>query len=267
MASGMNHPGDGTEGSDRSSGEWRKSGTGRLIQVLELMAQHKRDGRARTLCVTTAEIVGVSGASIALVSSGGVFTCLCASTDVSSRLMEFEFTGGEGPCVDVCGTNSSVDVPDLRDIDESLWPIYGPLAESVGARAVFGFPARIGAVRLGAVCLYNENAGPLTEVQTSDAYLMASVVSRAILAMQSGAPPDVIASELEQEATLDFAVHQAAGMVAVQGSMSIGDALSTLRAHAFATGSTSSALAIRIVAREASFDAATGGWKEGESPI
>jgi len=191
---------------------------------------------------------------------------MCASNDVSSKLIEIEVTVGEGPCVDVCGSNSSVDVPDVLAIPGSHWLAYGPLAASAGANAIFGFPVRIGAVRLGALCFHNERAGQLTDVQRSDAYLMASVVSRAILAMQSGAPPDMIAAELEQEATFDFAVHQAAGMVAVQGSMSIGDALSTLRAHAFSTNATSSALARRVVARETRFDPAAREWMDGAIP-
>ncbi len=257
----------GSQGHGGTSEESRRNGTERLIQVLELMAKWKRDGREpHTLCATAAEIVGVRGASIALLSSRGGFTCLCASSDMSTKLIEIEMTIGEGPCVDVCGTNRSVDVPDLHAVDGSRWIAYARLAASVGARAVFGFPIRIGAVRLGAMCLHHDRVGALTDVQTSDAYLMASVVSRAILAMQSGAPLEMIAAELEQEAAFDFSVHQAAGMVAVQGSMSIGDALSTLRAHAFATNAPSSALARRVIARETHFDPHTREWKDLASP-
>jgi hypothetical protein len=247
---------------DGSSGEWRKTGAERLIQILELMTQG-RNGRApRTLCATAAEIVGVSGAGIALVSSGGTFTRLCTSNDVSAKLMEIELTVGEGPCLDVCATNGSLSVPNLLSYEDPHWLAFAPLAGSSGARAVFGFPIRIGAARLGALSLYRDRSGSLTDVQTSDAYLMASVASRAILSMQSGAPPEMIATELEHEATFDFAIHQAAGMVAVQGSMSIGDALATLRAHAFSTSATPSALARRIVARDTFFDPVTRDWRE-----
>lgn len=264
----MSHLGSGgPHGRGGSPDESHKTGTERLIQILELMAQWKRDGREpNTLCATAAEIIGVKGASIVLVSSGGSFTCLCASSVISTKLIEIELMVGEGPCVDVCGTNSSVDVPDLLAIQGARWLAYARLAASAGARAVFGFPIRIGAFRLGALCLHHDRPGTLTDVQTSDAHLMASVVSRAVLAMQSGAPPDMIAAELEQEATLDFAVHQAAGMVAVQGSMSIGDALSTLRAHAFATNAPTSVVARRVIARETHLDPITREWKEVPTP-
>jgi acyl-CoA hydrolase len=81
--------------------------------------------------------------------------------------------------------------------------------------------------------------------------------------MQAGAPQDVIADELVREATFDFAVHQAAGMVSVQASMSVGDALVALRAHAFTTDRTSSELALRVVARDLRFDPETREWREG----
>ena len=38
---------------------------------------------------------------------------------------------------------------------------------------------------------------------------MASVIGRAILAMQAGASGGALAAELEREATFDFAIHQA----------------------------------------------------------
>lgn len=254
----------GASFSGRAEGDKARTGTERLLQILELMAKPPVGGRQpRTLCATAAEIVGVSGAGVALSSSEGGLTRLCSSDDVSTTLLDLELTLGEGPSLDVCTTNAVVDVPDLLGIARSRWLRYAPLARSAGASAVFGFPVGIGAVRLGALCLYSDRAGALTDVQTSDAHVMATVLSRAILALQAGAPRDMIARELEQEATFDFAVHQAAGMVAVQGSMSIRDALSTLRAHAFGTGATTSALARRVVARQVAFEPATGEWHEG----
>jgi hypothetical protein len=100
---------------------------------------------------------------------------------------------------------------------------------------VFGFPLCIGAICLGALSLYRDRPAPLTDVQASDAYLMASIAARAALAMQAGAPRDMISDELAREARFDFAVQQAAVMVSIQGSISVGNALVALRAHAFTT--------------------------------
>ena len=235
----------------------------RLIAILTLLDKRKRSGREEgRLCAVAAEVTEQSGAGIALLSEGGELTSLCASNKVAQRLMDLEITVGEGPCVDASRSFGAIEEVELLSSASSRWLAYSSSAGSAGARAVFGFPLCIGAICLGALSLYRDRPGPLTDAQASDAYLMASVVARAVLAMQAGAPRDMIADELVREATFDFAVHQAAGMVSVQGTMSVGDALVALRAHAFTTDCTSSALALRIVARDICLDPETREWRD-----
>jgi hypothetical protein len=239
----------------------------RLIAILTLLSERTVPGQqGGRLCGVAAEVTEMSGAGIALLSNGEELTSLCTSNEIAHALMDIELTVGEGPCVDASRSSGTVEEVELLSSMSSRWLGYAPSAGATGARAVFGFPIRIGAIRLGALSLFRDRAGPLSESQTSDAHLMAVVIGRAVLAMQAGTPQDMIAGELEREATFDFAVHQAAGMVAVQGSMSVGNALVALRAHAFSTGSTSAALAARIVAREIRYDPATGEWPESEVP-
>ena len=77
--------------------------------------------------------------------------------------------------------------------------------------------------------------GKLTEIQCVDGNLLASVVARSLLALQAGAPAGTLSVALQREAMFDFSLHQVAGMVAVQGSMTVADALVALRLRAFAT--------------------------------
>jgi hypothetical protein len=63
--------------------------------------------------------------------------------------------------------------------------------------------------------------------------VVADVSARSILAMQAGAPPAVLAAELAAGADMMLVVHQAAGMVAAQLDVGVGEALVRLRAHAF----------------------------------
>src|SRR5947209_3172023 len=88
--------------------------------------------------------------------------------------------------------------------------ILGVLA---GARAVYGFPLTIGAVRLGALNLYRDEPGDLDGDEYADALSMASVAAGAVLVLQADAPPGQLAAALEAEADLHQVVHQAAGMV------------------------------------------------------
>ena len=91
---------------------------------------------------------------------------------------------------------------------------------------------------------------------------MASVVGRGIVALQAGAQPDSLSEELQSEATFDFSVHQAAGMVAVQASISIASALIALRMHAFSASESLSKISSRVVARRLRFDETRQDWIE-----
>ena len=65
---------------------------------------------------------------------------------------ELQYTLGEGPCVDAYQRTAWWPSP----IWPSRWPAVArvqPPALQAGVRAVFGFPLRVGAVRLGALNL------------------------------------------------------------------------------------------------------------------
>jgi hypothetical protein len=234
-----------------------------LIDIYEELARHDQPGSdSPSLCVVAAEFVGVSGAGIAIVPTGGGMTGFCTSNSIAKELMDLEVSLGEGPSVDACSSEGVIAEPDLLAPPSHGWVSYAPLARAAGARSVFSVPVRIGAIRLGALSLFDRSAGSLSEAQSSDAHLMASVVGRAVLALQAGAQPDSIADELVRRGSFDFTVHQAAGMVAVQGAMPVGEALARLRAHAFAIAVTAPTLAGRVIYREVLFDPLEREWRE-----
>jgi hypothetical protein len=236
--------------------------TQRLVAIFELLAQHERTGPAAgMLCSVAAEITGLTGAGIALVSSGEQLTSMCASNAVADDLMDLEMTVGSGPCVDACSSDVAVREERLERSSNPRWLAYTNGAVALGAGAVFAFPVRIGAVQLGAMALYRDREGALTESQESDAYLMAAVIARAVLALQARALKGSLATGLEREGTFDFQVHQAAGMIAVQASMTLGDALVALRSHAYALTTPLSDTAARVVARELWYDRELDTWR------
>lgn len=235
----------------------------RLADIFSLMERYERDSEpALTLCRVATEITDLHGAFISLTSSEDEMTGLCASDDVAQSLMDLEITVGEGPGTDVIRSGAAVSETDLLSSSARQWPIYSSGAVDLGARAVFGYPVRVGAVRFGALSLYRSSSGPLSAAQASDGYLMASVVARSVLWMQAGASPGELLDEFRGGATLDFRVHQAAGMLAVQGSMPVKDALVALRSHAFSSNTELSDLAELVVTRRVRFDPLTSEWIE-----
>ena len=148
--------------------------------------------------------------------------------------------------------------PNLAYPATSRWPAFGPPAVEAGVRAVFGFPLQVGAVRLGALNLYSDRPGPLSEERYADALVMADVAAQALLVMQANAPPGQLAVELEACSDFQTVVHQASGMVAAQLDISVGQAIIRLRAYAFGNDWPLPQVAEAVVARDLRFDASTG---------
>ncbi len=237
----------------------------RYLQILEqLQALQSGDPGKSKLCAVAANVTGLDGAAVALISSGNDVLEFCATSALSSRLLDIEAAVGQGPCLIAWRNGEAVMEPELGHEISPLWTLYAPLANAEGVRAVFAFAVEIGAVRLGALLLYRFEPGPLSSLQLSDGFLLASMIARAVLALQSGASDSLLSGALEHSATFDFVIQQAAGMVAVQGTMSVHEALVLIRAHGFGVGSSSSQLARYIVAGEIAYDGTTGEWVSHE---
>jgi GAF domain-containing protein len=183
---------------------------------------------------------------------------VCTTNDVSALIEDLQYALGEGPCVDAYQQDRPVLEPDLAHPLTPQWLAFTGPALEAGVRAIFGFPLQVGAVRLGALNLYRDQPGPLTDDQHADALVMADVAAQAILVLQANAPAGKLAAELEAGADLHYVVHQASGMVAAQLDVSVGHALIRLRAYAFGNDQSLTEVAQDVVARRLRFDARTG---------
>lgn len=227
----------------------------RRVRILDLLVgDGDRPLAGPRICEVGARVTGMTGAGIMLMSADVAQGSLCTSDPVSAVLEDLQYMLGEGPCIDACQDDRPVAEPDLARPDVHRWIAFSSPAVEAGARAVFGFPLRVGAVGLGALNLYRDRPGPLTDEQHADALVMADIAAQSILVLQANAPPGVLAVELEAGADLHHLVHQASGMVAVQLGVGVGLALVRLRAHAFATGASLTEVARQVVGRTLRLD-------------
>jgi len=232
------------------------------MAIFELMAHHERtDGERGVLCLVAADVLQLSGAAIGLVPEGQRLTSFCSNMHVAQSLMDLEITLGEGPCTDAAALDEVVEEGDLRSSLNPRWTTYVPSALELGARAVFAFPLHIGVIRMGALSCFRDEPGELTVAQSTDGHLMASVIARSLLALQAGAPYGVLSQSLQREAMFDFSLHQAAGMVAVQGAMTTSDALIVLRARAFAIDSQLADVAVSVITRRMRYEPTDQSWQ------
>lgn len=212
--------------------------------------------------------LSVTGAGIVLIGEDHLPRASVWCTDGLSALLEqLEYTLGEGPCVDAHRLERPVLAPELGDATVSIWPGFTSSAVAAGARAVFAFPLPTGEVQLGALCLYANRPGALSDDQHAKALAVANASATSVLSYQRRAAPHVLAAELEEGSDFHAVVHQAAGMVSVQMGSTVATAHVQLRAHAFAEGRLLTDLCADVVDRALCFDpCGTTSRREGPVP-
>lgn len=231
----------------------------RRLRILGMLAAPSTAGlETRRLCEVCAEVTGVSGAGIMVISGDLPRGSICATDEVSTLVEHLQFELGEGPCVDASRQDRAVLEPDLAEPVTPRWLAFSGPALDAGVRAIFGFPMRVGAVRLGALNLYCDQPGSLSDDQYADALAVADIAAQAVVAMQADAEPGRLAQELEAGGDFQYVVHQASGMVSAQLDISVGQALIRLRAYAFGNGRSLTAVAEDVVGLRLRFDDRSG---------
>jgi GAF domain-containing protein len=227
----------------------------RLLRILgQLSSGATREPEPARLCEVCADVSLMTGAGIMLMTGDVQQGSVCSSNDVSALIEELQYTLGEGPCVDAYRQDRPVLEPDLARQSTSRWLAFAPPAVAAGARAVFGFPLQVGGIRVGALNLYRDKPGPISEEQFADSLVLAGLSAQAVLTMQAHASPGTLAAELEEGADFRFVVHQASGMVAVQLGVGVGEALVRLRAYAFGHDRLLAEVSEAVVARRLRLD-------------
>jgi len=181
-----------------------------------------------------ADQLPVSGAGLAFMSTRGHGGTVAASDDAAAELEDLQFTLGEGPCLDASRTGRPVLVPDLVGSGPRRWPAFTDEAQAAGVRAVFALPLRVGAIRVGVLDLYRDAAGGLSSDALREALAFADAATTLLLHLQAGGegaglPLDTVPG-LDDRAE----VHQATGIVSVHAGVGLDEALTLLRARAYA---------------------------------
>ncbi|MEO8693731.1 MAG: GAF and ANTAR domain-containing protein [Acidimicrobiales bacterium] len=201
-----------------------------------------------SLCSVCVNVLVVAGVGITIMG-GTKAGPVCVSDERMAALEDLQFTLGEGPCQDAFRDSAPVMVPRLDDVAFARWPAFVTEARDSGVEAVFAYPLIAGRSKVGVITLYQDRTGDLTPDQRDDTEALADILSATILGMQAAAPPGMLAAELDEAVSHRAEVHQASGMAAIQLQIPITEALTALRAYAFAHGQSVADVAADIVAR------------------
>lgn len=249
---------------------WPLSCSGRnLVRAMESSRRFRADfesaiagasdpiSSADLLCQACVDLLGVDGAAISFVHDGVSQGTFGSSGEASRRWDEFQFTFGEGPCLDAVREGRPVIVGDLRDAEEVRWPAFSGAMLGDGVRGVFAFPVNIATTRVGALDLFRRTAGDLEDEIWDGAKWASRLASLPLLEIMSA---DVDWGTIGEgggwsqlESLERIAVYQATGMVQVQLGVDAVEALIRIRGYAFAHEKSISDVAWAIVERHLSF--------------
>lgn len=214
---------------------------------------------ADQLCHACVELLHVDGAAISVMHDGSTRGTFGSSGELSRRLDEYQFTFGEGPCLDAASQGRAVLVPDIAQQTEHRWPAFAAATLDAGVHAVFALPVSIAATPVGVLDLFRSAPGPLSEEGLAGGLLAAELAALPLLNLMTADVDWADAGEgsygWSQLASLErVEVYQATGMIMEQLDIGAADALIRLRAHAFAAGLTASEVAWAIVDRRLSLN-------------
>jgi hypothetical protein len=212
---------------------------------------------AAGLCAPFVTALHVSGVSISVFDANGNQSTICSSNRIAARGEALQFELGEGPHWEALGTNAPVLCPDLAAEGSAKWPMFGRAALEIGMAAVYAFPMKMGAVRVGVVDMYSAIPRHLDDHQIALAASMANRTAAPAARYATNAANSSLMSEHELAPALRREVHQATGMVQAQLDVNATEAFARLRAHAYTSGRSIGDVARDVVGRHLDFSTFT----------
>jgi hypothetical protein len=181
-----------------------------------------------------ARALPVSGVGLALMTERGPAGTVAATDGPALELEDLQYTLGEGPCVDASRSGRPVLQPDLAATAPQRWPAFAGGALAAGVAAVFAFPLRVGAIRVGVLDLYRATPGTLDVKQLREALSFADAATLLLLYLQTRTGSTELGPEALTVLDDRGEVHQATGVVSVQADVGLAEAVALLRARAYA---------------------------------
>lgn len=201
-----------------------------------------------TLASTCVDVLDATAAGILLVGPSGTLQVV-ASSEERMRLLElFELQNEQGPCTDCYRSGQPVHEPDLRLTQR--WPMFTARALEEGFASVDAIPLRLRDTHLGALNLFNEAPGGLSDHDRKTAQALADVAAIGLLQERAARESQLLTEQLQHALNGRVTIEQAKGILAEQGELSVGDAFARLRDHARATSTTTDKVAEQVIRRE-----------------
>jgi hypothetical protein len=202
----------------------------------------------QTLVERSALLFDAADAGIILADASGELEVI-ASTSERTHLIELmQLRVGKGPCVEAYVSGKVVSVPDVAAAADR-WPEFAARAAELGYAAVHSTPLRLRTVPIGALNLFRERAGELSEQDVTASQAMADVATIGILQERAFREADLTQRQLRHALESRVTIEQAKGVVAHTRGVDMDEAFRLIRSHARNNGELLDSVARAIVDR------------------
>lgn len=226
-----------------------------------------------SLCHDCVTDLDASAGVVSLMTRAGYHAAAHATDARARHLDEEQFTLGEGPTLDAFDRASEVLALDLRaDPWPTRWPLFVPAAARLSIRAALSFPLLAGARSVGVMTVYGSDVVRIDAQRLGRAKTTAEQVTMTLLTGQQdsddaeGLADDEVGrtpptsgqdGDGDGEGVVIYyraEIYQASGMIMAQLNCTIDEAMTRLRAHAFAHDLPLQDVARQVVDRKLRFD-------------
>ena len=195
-----------------------------------LVGEYDLDEVLSTLGGDIAHTLGCAGAGVMLGDRDGDLRFVSTSDHVLGRLEKLQIEWGEGPCLLAHQTGEVVVASDLTD--DPRFPSFGPLAVEEGMRAVYSFPMHLQGTTIGALNLYADEPGGMTDDEVQLGQTFADVATIYVVHARDLADHEELTAGLQKALDTRIAIEQAKGFLVARNRIPAGDAFELLRRYA-----------------------------------
>ena len=194
------------------------------------------------------DLLDAAAAGLLLADPHGELQVL-ASTSERSQLVEIlQLRAGAGPCVECYQSGKPGAVEDIRSLN-GKWPEFQTAALSQGFRSVHAVPMRVHGKTIGAMGLFGEHPGALTQEDSAIGQALADVATISILQERTSRESALVNDQLQRALNSRVLIEQAKGVIAHTAGVDMEEAFRRLRDYARANNQSLHDTAMHVINR------------------
>jgi len=182
----------------------------------------------QVLVERSTEVVGARAAGILLAGSDARLEVVASTAENSRLIALLELGAGDNPCLEAYVTGQVVAIESL-DEARSAWPVFAARAGELGYAAVHAVPMRLRSDTIGALTLFLDHDGRLTDGDADAARALADVATIGILQERAFREADLARGQLQRALDTRVVIEQAKGFLAHTHAVGMDEAFRLLR--------------------------------------